>query len=592
MMVLDNEFSADLKTAFDEHKLSYQLVTPHKHKNNLAERAIQTWKSHFKAGLAGTDPDFPMAEWDRLIHQSNITLNLLRSSRVNPKLSAYAYIHGPFNFLSTPMAPPGTKVIVHTHPDKRASWELNGQHGWYVGPALNHYRCVKVYIPRTKSIITSDTVEFFPHSIPFPQVKLQDHLKQAASDIVSILATPPSTTVPTLEAGDETKNAILQLASILKRADKIPHLRDMTDKPLPRVIKPKAITPTIATNRKDTEVMRPPSMIPYNQDEIDKPPPRVAAHEVPMSTLFQPSSLPNNVRYRNTIDHQYNLRSKSNLIQHVHQNPSEDTIAQHVFDPQHHINHIYNESGKRETLDTLLKGSQQETWQRSLSNEWGRLAQGNDYNVKGTNTIVFISKSQVPSDKRVTCATMVCDFRPLKEEQYRVRITVGGDRLTHDNDAGSPAVDLLETKIMLNSTISDANKGARFMSIDIKDHFLATPMADPEFMRVPIKHIPPDMCKKYNIDNLVYNGWVCIKIQKGMPGLKQAAILAYQHLKRCLEPHGCTPVKGTIATWEHDKLPTKFCLCVDDFGVKYWSKSDSDHLCNSIGANFTYTVDK
>ena len=40
MMVLDNEFSAELKTAFDEHKLPYQIVTPHKHRNNLAERAI------------------------------------------------------------------------------------------------------------------------------------------------------------------------------------------------------------------------------------------------------------------------------------------------------------------------------------------------------------------------------------------------------------------------------------------------------------------------------------------------------------------------------------------------------------------------
>lgn len=261
MMVLDNEFSADLKTAFDEHNLSYQLVTPYKHKNNLAERAIKTWKSHFKAGLAGTDPDFPMAEWDLLIHQSNITLNLLRSSRVNPKLSAYAYIHGPFNFLSTPMASPGTRVIVHMHPEKRASWELNGQHGWYVVPALNHYRFVKVYIPRTKAIITSDAVEFFPHSVTFPQVKLHDYLKQAASDIVSILATPPSTTVPTLASGDETQNAILQLASILKRADKIRHLQDMTDKPLPRVIKPIVITSPIATNHKDIELNRPPSMI-------------------------------------------------------------------------------------------------------------------------------------------------------------------------------------------------------------------------------------------------------------------------------------------------------------------------------------------
>ena len=66
----------------------------------------------------------------------------------------------------------------------------------------------------------NDTVKIFLHSVIFPPVKLQDHLKQAASEIVSMLAKPPSTTVPKLVAGDETRNAILRLASTLKRDDK------------------------------------------------------------------------------------------------------------------------------------------------------------------------------------------------------------------------------------------------------------------------------------------------------------------------------------------------------------------------------------
>ena len=68
--------------------------------------------------------------------------------------------------------------------------------------------------------MNSDRVEFFPHIIPFPQVKLKDYLKQAASDRMSVLAKPPSTTVPTLAAGDKTRNAILELAFMLKRANK------------------------------------------------------------------------------------------------------------------------------------------------------------------------------------------------------------------------------------------------------------------------------------------------------------------------------------------------------------------------------------
>ena len=67
---------------------------------------------------------------------------------------------------------------------------------------------------------------------------------------------------------------------------------------------------------------------------------------------------------------------------------------------------------------------------------------------------------------------------------YRVRIAVGGDKLTYDNDTGSLAVNLLETKVLLNSTILDATKVSHFMTADIKDYFLATPMAKAEYMKV------------------------------------------------------------------------------------------------------------
>ena len=58
-----------------------------------------------------------------------------------------------------------------------------------------------------------------------------------------MLTKPPLTTAPTLESSDETQNAMLQLASILKRSAKTPHLQDTTDKLLPKVSKPIATTP-------------------------------------------------------------------------------------------------------------------------------------------------------------------------------------------------------------------------------------------------------------------------------------------------------------------------------------------------------------
>ena len=55
-------------------------------------------------------------------------------------------------------------------------------------------------------------------------------------------------------------------------------------------------------------------------------------------------------------------------------------------------------------------------------------------------------------------------------------ITVSGNRLAYILDAGSPAAILLEAKFLVNSTISDSSKGARFMSAILTDCFLATPM--------------------------------------------------------------------------------------------------------------------
>ena len=62
-----------------------------------------------------------------------------------------------------------------------------------------------------------------------------------------------------------------------------------------------------------------------------------------------------------------------------------------------------------------------------------------------------------------------------------------------------------------------------------------------------------------------------------MYGLKQAAILAYNQLKENLSKHGYHPIphSGNVET---PVLATTFCLCVDDFGIKYLSQDDANHL--------------
>ena len=82
--ILDNETSGVLQYTMLNHNVQFQLVPPHNHIANLAERAIQTFKNHFKAGLSSLHPDFPITEWDRLLPEVFFTINLIRQTTANP----------------------------------------------------------------------------------------------------------------------------------------------------------------------------------------------------------------------------------------------------------------------------------------------------------------------------------------------------------------------------------------------------------------------------------------------------------------------------------------------------------------------------
>ena len=220
------------------------------------------------------------------------------------------------------------------------------------------------------------------------------------------------------------------------------------------------------------------------------------------------------------------------------------------------------------------------------------MAQGNIHNVLATDTIEFISLNDLPPNAVVTYASFVCDYKPLKSEPWRVRIVVGGDRLTYAKDAGSPTTDMLETKILVNSVIPDAEKGARFFSLDLKDYFLASPMKTPEYMKVSISKCPPDIIKQYNLHSLVTtDGYIYIKIKKGMYGLRQAAILAYDQLMQFMKTYGYYPEEHSVGMWSHITQPTKFCLCVDDFGTKFYNQSDANHLVNALKNHYNISID-
>ena len=147
-MRFDNDALPSFLALLKYKCIDYQLPPPCMYRRNAAEQAISTFKYHFISGLCATYPDSPIDNWDRLLDQAEITINLLRLSILKPTLSSYAQLNGEFDFNRTPMAPPGTITLVHDKPYNRVTWDPCGHEGWYVMPAMLHYRCLTSYIPK------------------------------------------------------------------------------------------------------------------------------------------------------------------------------------------------------------------------------------------------------------------------------------------------------------------------------------------------------------------------------------------------------------------------------------------------------------
>jgi hypothetical protein len=77
LQILDDECPAIVKTFIQTRQSKYQLVPPHDHRRNAAERAIRTFKNHFIGTLCGVHPNFSMHQWDRLLPQAELTLNVM-----------------------------------------------------------------------------------------------------------------------------------------------------------------------------------------------------------------------------------------------------------------------------------------------------------------------------------------------------------------------------------------------------------------------------------------------------------------------------------------------------------------------------------
>ena len=178
----------------------------------------------------------------------------------------------------------------------------------------------------------------------------------------------------------------------------------------------------------------------------------------------------------------YNTRSRTTNFRSVTQETmlacaevyqlklSPQSLASRKF-PLEMLNAVLDEdTGELMEYRALMKKPKySKLYEESYAKELSQLTQGIPGKVTGTNTIFFINKAKVPADcwRDITYGRVVVNYRPEKDYPYRTRLTVGGDRVNYPVDCGTPTVDILTVKLLLNSIVSTLN--ATFMTIDIKD---------------------------------------------------------------------------------------------------------------------------
>ena len=533
---MDNETSTELEFFLHEHGLEIEYVPPANHRTNRAERAIRHVKNNLISMMAGTDRNCPVFLWDEFLPQLNITINIIRPCPMNPAISAYHGVHGaPYDFMRHPIAPCGIKVLVYESPEKRTSWAPHGVPGYYCGPALDAYRCFRVFVSTTSAMRISDTLAWFPENYIMPGASASELMVTALQDLnlaIAQLQSHPDTflrasTATSLDKLASVNKSVHELVTLFSRPTMAADQRVVADAPVPDP----PVCPSVAV-------------------------PSVADQRVSDTSATIPTSLP------------------------LRRSPRLSGFAAMMLN--------LDDTGKPLTYRQAKSGPDSAHWLRAEVEEFDRLF--------ASKTLIPILYRNIPLERRVD----ITYYNPQTKEKigadgsktYRIRGTAGGDRVNYPGDVSARTADMEVVKTLIHSVASDRLHGAmNWMTLDIKDFYLGTPLPRAEFIRIPLKMIPRATRVKHQLDQFIHRDTVLFEAQQCMYGLPQVGLLSQQRLVQHLATYGYVQDPVVPCLFKHTSRSVVFSLVVDDFGVKYQHRADAEHLIAILSELYLLHID-
>ena len=116
---MDNKCSKAVQKFIKEQEVPIQLVEPGNHRVNAEQMGVKTGKYHLISILATVAISIPLHRWCQYLPQLYMTLNMLRTCRRDPTISAYKALNGPFDYNKTPLAPLGSPAVIYDDPTTR-----------------------------------------------------------------------------------------------------------------------------------------------------------------------------------------------------------------------------------------------------------------------------------------------------------------------------------------------------------------------------------------------------------------------------------------------------------------------------------------
>jgi len=109
---------------------------------------------------------------------------------------------------------------------------------------------------------------------------------------------------------------------------------------------------------------------------------------------------------------------------------------------------------------------------------------------------------------------------------------------------------------------------------------------------VKLTDIPDEIIKEYKLrEKATADGWVHFKVMRGMYGLPQSGSTSHDELEERLNKEGYFKSPLVPALWKHKTRPTQLLLVVDNFGIKYFTKDNLDHLADTLKKCYSIKID-